>query len=192
MALEHLLRALERDADAEVEALLAGARAEAATIAAAATAQAERSGEEALAALSRERRESLEAELAAASRDARRGVLEARQRFLDRVFAGALAALELAQQDAAYVRSLPALLDESLACTGLDTGTVVTAPPALQDALSSLVKGRGVRLDISNDVPPGFTVTARNGALTVDNTLAGRLARARAALALEIVAAARA
>jgi vacuolar-type H+-ATPase subunit E/Vma4 len=188
VAMDRLVEALERNAAAELERLRSDAGAEAARIAAAAVNRIAAHRDETLGALARERRGALELELAEARRASRGRVLESRQHFLDRVFEAAAGLLPGAMSDREYQDTLASRIEEALRCAG-DEDATIEVPPELA-AFASNFAGRGVRFDIRSGASAGFIVTARGGKVKVDDTLRSRMERARAALAIEVVAAA--
>ncbi len=188
MALDHLLAALARDAEGEAERLLAEARAEAARIRADAQDRAQRVRADSLGGLEADRRAAMAVELAETRRAARRGVLEARAAVVARVFAEAGSRLPALLDDPCYRAALPNHLAEALSCVGGEE-SVVRCPPALAGTVGASVAGRpGVSVRAVADAPAGVTVETADGAIVVDNTLAGRLERGRRALELLVAA----
>ena len=114
MALDHLLAGLEREAAAQADALLAGARTEAARITAEADARLARRRTVEFGAEEAKLRGAAEAALGAARRSGRGQVLEARGRFLDRVFAAAQALFPATLAGDAYHAVLPDHVAEGL------------------------------------------------------------------------------
>lgn len=187
MALDELLAGLAREAAAEREALGASSRAEAARIVAAAHTRCAVERAAALGRLETERREKAAAEAARVRRATRHDVLEARGRFLDRVFAAATARLPRAGGEAEYLATLPRRLEMALACVG-DAPAEIRCRPETADRLRKLSHGRaGLTVRADAEAPPGFRVVTADGALEVDATLEGELSRRRAALALELL-----
>ncbi len=189
MGLEHLLEALERDANAQIEQLLAQARAEADGLTTAmAAALAQRQG---AAADARERTRLIEVEQAVtrARRAARRSVLEARERLLERVFAAARGELPAAAAGAGYRAGLPAALAGALAAVG-GAEAVIRCPEALARDLERLRPPATppVRVVVDPAAGSGFRVTSTDGAVEVDETLESRLDRLRPELARRVLA----
>jgi vacuolar-type H+-ATPase subunit E/Vma4 len=189
MGLEHLLDALERDANAQIDQLLAQARAEADGVTAAATtALAQRRG---AAADARERTRLLEVEQAVtrARRSARRSVLEARERLLERVFTAARSALPAAAASAGYRAGLPAALAGALAALG-DVEAVIRCPESLARDLERLRPPATppVRVVVDPAAGSGLRVASGDGAVEVDDTLETRLDRLRPDLARQVLA----
>jgi vacuolar-type H+-ATPase subunit E/Vma4 len=189
MGLEHLLEALERDANAQIEQLLAQARAEAEGLTTAmAAALAQRQG---AAADARKRTRLIEVEQAVtrARRAARRSVLEARERLLERVFAAARGELPAAAAGAGYRAGLPAALAGALAAVG-GAEAVIRCPEALARDLERLRPPATppVRVVVDPAAGSGFRVTSTDGAVEVDDTLESRLDRLRPELARRVLA----
>ncbi|MBI2393650.1 MAG: hypothetical protein HYV09_28995 [Deltaproteobacteria bacterium] len=186
MALDELLSALERDADAEERGELDAARAEAARIAAESAARVARRREEQLSQRELALRGAADAALATSRRDARRTVLAARQRVLDRVLAAAHAALDelVDRRDLSDV--LRRDIEEGLAVLG-ETRAIVRCAPALADRARAIV---GARAAVETDpaVPVGVEIVSSDRAVRIDQTLAGRLARMHDELAIAIAA----
>lgn len=189
MGLEHLLEALERDANAQIEQLLAQARAEAENVTASMTAAlAQRQG---AAAEARERTRLIEVEQAVtrARRSARRSVLEARERLLERVFAAARSELPAAAAGAGYRAGLPAALAGALAAVGGEEA-VIRCPETLVRDLERLRPPTTPRARVVVDpaAGSGFHVASADGAVEVDDTLESRLDRLRPELARRVLA----
>jgi vacuolar-type H+-ATPase subunit E/Vma4 len=187
MPLAHLLAALERDAAAQADALLAGARATAAAIARDADERLARRRSDVLGAREAELRAAAEAGLGEARRAARRGVLEARQRLLERVFAAARALFPRALADDAYRAALPEHLAQALSAVGEEAAVIRCADALVPAVRAALARKKHLAVQGDAAAPPGVTVVTADGAITVDNTLDGRLERLRPRLALEIV-----
>jgi vacuolar-type H+-ATPase subunit E/Vma4 len=188
MPLEHLLTALERDAAAQAEALLAAARAEVANIVRDADARLARRRSDLLGSREAELRGAAAAALGEARRASRATVLEARERLLERVLAAARAMLPDALASAAYRAALPDHLTEGLRAIG-DGPAVIRCPESLVPAVQAAVAARqnaSVRADPTSG--SGVIVATADGAVEADGTLEGRLERVRPRLALEVFA----
>jgi V/A-type H+/Na+-transporting ATPase subunit E len=181
VALEQLLEALERDAGAEVERVLADGREKAERIAAAAAAERERRRRAATQNREHDRRELTERGLSDARRVARRAVLEAQQVLLDRVFQAVRARLPAAVGSAGFEKTVPARVSAALVALGNEPA-VIHCPEALVATLRRLA---GARATIVADPAcgSGFTVDTADGVLRVDETLETQLERQRPALA---------
>jgi vacuolar-type H+-ATPase subunit E/Vma4 len=181
-----LITLLEREAAAEREQVLAGARAQAEEI----RDRARREAEAYLAAA----RERLEAETRAvlvkaqstAQLRAASMVLQAKEDEIARVFAQAEEELARVASDAQrYPAVLRAFVEEGL--RGLRGPAVVTVNPADAAAAEAVVRDRAevtVRTDPA--VRGGARVATPDGRFVVTNTLASRLERARPMLAAEV------
>lgn len=185
-----LIAILEREAAAEIERILADARAEADRLIQEARQQAEAE----LAAV----RARLEAERAAARTRARSAaalrasalILQAKDQALAEVFQRARAELDrLVQERARYGALLGGLLREAAA--GLGGRVVVQVHPRDVDLARRAARDLGLDADVqpADDVSGGVRVVSADGRFVVENTLASRLERARAALAPEVAAA---
>lgn len=187
MPLEQLVAALERDAEAQAQALVAKARTEAAAISAQAEERLSRRRREVLGAREVERRAAAELALADARRLARREVLDARHRLLDRVFAAARAAIPAAVKSQAYRAALPAHVAEALACIGGDPAVVRCHPALVRDVRRIVAKKDHVSVRRDAGLGVGVKVVTADGVVEVDNTLEGRVARLGPVLALEVL-----
>ena len=189
MGLEHLLEALERDADEQAEQTLAQARAEADRLTTESAAALEQRCRAAAAARASARVQDVEHAVTLARREARRSILEARERLLERVFAAARAELPAAAAGPAYRASLPAALSGALAAVGTDQVVIhcpATLAPDLERARPRGSKGVAVEVDPASG--SGFRVASADGAVEVDDTLESRLDRLRFVLARRVLA----
>jgi len=184
MALAELLRSLELDADAQVAAMLADARAQAVSSHAD---RAARRAQRRAAALEARRHE---LEMAAARttdlahREATRMLLEARAEALARVRQRAEARLAAATDGTA------AALAEDLAAAVAYLGSapvVVEAPATLLSALRRAAPDPGrMNFVAAGDARRQFIVRSADGAVSVDVSTESRLARAWPRLAIEL------
>jgi vacuolar-type H+-ATPase subunit E/Vma4 len=189
MGLEHLLEALERDAAAQAEQILAQARAEADRISTASAAALERRCREATAAHDSARVREVEHAVTLARREARRSLLEARERLLERVFAAARGELPAAAAGSAYRASLPTTLRGALSAVGGDHAVIHCSEalaPELERARPRGAKTVSVKVDPAGG--SGFRVVSADGAVEVDATLESRLDRLRSVLARRVLA----
>jgi len=186
--IDHLLAALEREAAGQADALLAAARADADRITRDVEARLARQQSEVLDARARELRGAAQGALGETQRAARKTALEARDRFLARVFEAARAMLPAALGSDAYRAALPGHVADALHAVG-DEPAVIHCPESLGDAVRTAVADRK-QLVVTCDAAarPGVTVTTRDGAVVVDNTLEGRLERLRQRLAIQVLA----
>jgi vacuolar-type H+-ATPase subunit E/Vma4 len=188
MPLDHLLAALERDATAQAERLVAEARATADRLTSAAAEAIERRRGETLGAHEREQRAVVQAALSTARRAARRDVLEARERLLDRVFAAARAALPQALAHQAYRAALPERLAAALACVEEAGEAALRVPAAIAADVRSSVSGNGrVTVRVDPAAGSGFRLATADGTLEVDDTLETRLDAQRPRLARDVL-----
>jgi vacuolar-type H+-ATPase subunit E/Vma4 len=186
MAIEDLLAALESEAAREREALLAEARAEVERLRADAADRAARRRREIVGPRERALREQAEVALVEGRRQARAEVLEARRRLVERVLATLTARLNDVVSGPGYRSVLPTHVEEALAFAG-DEPCAIRCPPAIAAVVRDVVASRpGVAVVEDPGAPPGITLEARDGALLVDNTLAGRLERLAPRIALEV------
>lgn len=198
MGVEALLSRLEAAAREEADAILAGARREAAEIRREAEREARAREERWLEQRERELRSEAEARVAEARRQARRQVLEARGDLLDRVRREAARRLETDEAVEACARDIGARLSDALAYLG-ERDAVVRCRPALAREISGDLRATrapggppphrtpSVEIEADPDAPVGFLVRAADGSLVVDDTLAERLRRSWGGLAVEVV-----
>jgi vacuolar-type H+-ATPase subunit E/Vma4 len=187
MALEHLVAALEREAETKIGAELDAAREEAAGLEAEAGGRIARLRSEAL----QERQVRLQQEadriVAAARRKARQELLVARHRFLDRVLRRALELAPDVPRSHAYLVGLQDDLVRAMSYIG-QSAAVVRCSPAMAAEVQPLLAGHGEwRLEVDPTVAPGFQVAAADGSVVVDRTLPRRLLQDEARLRLEIL-----
>lgn len=186
MGLEHLLEALERDASAQIEQVLAQARAEADRLTTAATETRERRRRDAQGARERSRLQEVEHAVTLARRSARRSVLEARERLLERVFTAARAELPAAAAGSAYRAALPVALTGALAAVGNEPA-VISCPKALARELERLCPANRASVEVDPAAGSGFRLVTADGAVEVDDTLEARLDRLRPILARRVL-----
>jgi vacuolar-type H+-ATPase subunit E/Vma4 len=187
MGLSDLISRLEREAQSQVQAIEQATDAEVRTIEAAT----ERAAADASARhLQREhanRQVVQQRELALARRRAHARELEARHAQLARVFDRARALVPEVATSASYAEALPAHLDEALSFLE-DARSRVKCPAAFVAILRpAAARHEGVELVIDESVGPGIVAEAADGSVIVDNTLAARLARSEARLAIELL-----
>jgi vacuolar-type H+-ATPase subunit E/Vma4 len=187
MALPELLAALAADARARATAEIERGRAQAAAIREQAAAQASATSTTALAARERAARATLALELQAARAAARRDVLVARERLLERVFAEARRRLAGAEGDAAVADRLPERLRAAMELAG-DGPLTVRCTAGLAGRLRELLpETSSIRLEIDPTLGAGFQVlAAADGGVLIDDTAAARLERRRPRLAIAV------
>jgi len=187
MALPDLIARLERDADAQVEAITRRAKAEVRALDAAAAEAAAGATASHLEQQRLERHAEHIADLARARRRARAEELDARRALLARILERARAGVEEAGASPSYAAALPAHLDEALSYL---EGRDVRVRCRTSDAavLRSIAAGRGhVELAVDDAMGPGLIAEAADGSVVVDNTLAARLTRMERSLAIELL-----
>lgn len=186
--IDHLLAALEREAAQQVAALRAGAEAEAARITQEADAHLAHRKQDALGAREAELRGAAETAVGAARGTARRLMLEARERFLGRVFDSARAMFPAALASEAFQTALPRHVAEALRPLSGEP-TVIRCPAALGDAVRRAAAGReGVTVESDPQARAGITAETPEHAILVDNSLEARLERLRPRLAIDVLA----
>jgi vacuolar-type H+-ATPase subunit E/Vma4 len=188
VGLEHLLEALERDANAQIDQTLARARAEADRLTAAATEAVELRRREVTSRGKRDRQREVDHAVTLARRAARRSILEARAHLLERVFAAARAELPAAAAGPAYRAALPSALAGALAAVGGEQA-VIRCREALARELERLRPGtsQSVRVVVDPASGSGFRVASADGAIEVDDTLESRLDRLHLVLARRVL-----
>lgn len=184
MALDALLAALARDAEAEAAALIEGARARAAARVAAAAAEAARRRDAAHGALERERRAVLARELAVAEREAAARLLEARAGTLTELLDEARARLA-ALPPSRWTDRLPPMVEAALGCLPRDP---ILEVPAGADAPARHAAGSRARVEPKPGAPAGVFGRDAGGTVEVDLTLPGLLDQRREELAARLAA----
>jgi vacuolar-type H+-ATPase subunit E/Vma4 len=184
MALDVLLQAIADDGASEARRIVETARAEAAALRAAADARVERTIADTCAAREEELRAGLDARRARARTEARVRVLEARARFMDRVFRDAEAALPGCLERGGAHETLTMLCQEALDFfpTG---GARIRCRAALARMIAVSLPGAPVLVD--DEIPEGVVVESVDGSCRIDNTLVARLRRRRAELSIAII-----
>lgn len=187
MALDRLVAALESEADAEAQGIVARARAEASAIRARSEKELADRRDAARTDREAEQRATVELALVNVRRDARRIVLEARQRLLDRVLAAARARFPDTLRTPVYRSGLPGQLGQALGCLGGRKGVLEVHPLIADQLRASLGAGASVELRSDAGVGSGFRLRSADGTLEVEATLESELARQAARVALEIL-----
>jgi vacuolar-type H+-ATPase subunit E/Vma4 len=186
MSLDALLATLTRETDDRIATLLADARNEAESLVAGAEAARIRGRNALLAERGAALRTEAESEVSRVRREARAEVLAARADAVERVFARARERLAACGDDPGWLGATLGDLDAALACVA--GAKVVRCRPAHAPELGRRLKGRAdVTLEPDPGVGTGFVVTAADGSVTVDATLAARLEGERARLAIVAV-----
>lgn len=124
--------------------------------------------------------------LALARQQARARELRTRHAQISRILGRARAILPEVASPTSYGNALPAHAHEALSfLEGLRLR--VRCPSVFAPLLeATIARHDGAELVIDDSVGPGVVVEAADGSLTVDDTLAGRLARAERRLAIEL------
>jgi vacuolar-type H+-ATPase subunit E/Vma4 len=186
MGLETLLAAVERDADAAIQArVVAGCRA-AAEILREVEGEVTRRRAEHDDRVERELADLNIRELARLQRGHRVRLLQARADVLERIFARAASLLQSVPEEQ-WSALIPRLTGECAAYLEGRAFTVTCPPGGVGAASLRLAPQPGSRVIGVADAPPGVLARADDGSVTVDNTLAARLDRLRPRLAIELV-----
>ncbi len=188
MALPDLIARLEQDVRSQVEAIARQAEEEVRAIEASAAQVAAAATASHLGQRRAERRRVQQRELARVRRQAHARELEARHALLARILERARRLLRDTSGSAPYVAALPAHLAEAFSyLEGLPVRVRCDAETATR--LRPLLAGRpGADLVIDESMGPGFVAEAADHSVEVDNTLAARLSRLHARLAVELLA----
>jgi V/A-type H+/Na+-transporting ATPase subunit E len=179
---------LDREASAEIEALLSEARQRASEIVAEATAEAEQLLVQKRRAAEAQREATLVRAQSAARLEASALKLRAQHAAVEAVFAGARQQLDALSKDAtAYAGALKALLAEAVAAVGKADVTAVYAAPADVATVAEATKALGVEAEVAPaaDLVAGVRVATR-GQATVENTLGQRLEALEGELAAHV------
>jgi len=183
-----LARLLEGEARVEKDKVLAEARARAEELLAAARKDAEELAAATRRRLENERAQAKTRAASAASLKAAAMLLEAKDKAIQAVFDRAAAELKRMSGDPARRRALLRnLLTE--AAQGLETqGGTLDVPPGDAGIAQEISKDMGLSVEIREnpEVIGGVRLTTRDRRVMVENTLASRLSRARAALVSRI------
>ncbi len=181
---------LDREASAEIEALLSEARQRASEIVAEATAEAEQELGQRRRAVEVQREATLVRAQSAARLEASALKLRAQHAAVEAVFAGARDELAaLAKDKPAYAKALQALLAEAVEAVGASDVKAVHAAPADVDVVAEAAKALGVDAPVTaaDDLVAGIRV-ATGGRATVENSLGQRLAAIEGEIAAEVSA----
>jgi len=186
MSWDDFLAALERDARAEADSLLAAARAEADRIVGEAREKARRKREEFLQHRTAELQRELEAALAAVRREARRRVLEAKWQAIERVFDAARSRFPAVLSDPVFRELLRKDCLDVLECLAGRPAVIMVSPELAGELQAVLGDKTGVQVRPDSSVVAGFRIETCDGSLAVDGTLEKRLEQRRQWLAVEI------
>lgn len=184
--MDELIAALERKARAQAEEILSEARAEAGRIRDDAEREVDRRVAPGLAEKEAAWRAAASRRVAGARRAGARVVLRARERLLDRVFERARAHLDEAARGGTYRAGLAERLQRALSYPA--GPAEIACAPALVDAIAEALAGSDeVTVEADPSIGPGFLVRGADGSVEIDETLSGRLDRARPALSIHVV-----
>ena len=181
---------LDREASAEIEALLSEARSRASEIVAEATAEAEQQLAQRRRAADAQREATLVRAQSAARLEASALKLRAQHAAVEAVFEAARAELDaLAKDKAAYAKALHALLAEAVEAVGAAEVTAIHAPAGDTAVVEKAAASLGVDATVTaaDDLVAGVRVATR-GQATVENSLGQRLAALEGELASHVSA----
>ncbi len=189
MPLDQLLAALEREAREEADQVLAEARADAERIDATVSRELANERDASLGMLERDLEAELEAELSTARLAARREVLLARERLLERLFTMLGQRIATQPDDPRYRTGLASRVTAALACFEPGAALELRAAPTMATQIST----DGVVPDTVAVVPDtsigtGFRVTTSDGTIEVVDTLESRIDAQRVLLARRALA----
>jgi vacuolar-type H+-ATPase subunit E/Vma4 len=179
MALEDIFRALDQQADDEVEQMLQEARDHADVIAADADEQAEAIRIAHVNEVERITRAHASQKVNAARLDARKRIAAVKQTAVDKAFDAAQSKLKAARSQSGYPDVFAALLKEAL--TGVDGDFTVEVDPADAELARKSLAATGLTAEVRSDLSAsGGVVVETQGARVVRrNTLEDRLQRVR-------------
>lgn len=181
---------LDREASAEIEALLSEARERASEIVAEATAEAEQLLGQKRRAAEAQREATLVRAQSSARLEASALKLRAQHAAVEAVFAAVRDELEaLANDKPAYAKALGALLAEVVEAVGAAEVKAIHAAAADVDVVAEAAKGLGLDAEVAkaDDLVAGVRVATGGGA-TVENSLGQRLSALENELAAEVSA----
>ncbi|MGE0552166.1 MAG: V-type ATP synthase subunit E family protein [Gemmatimonadales bacterium] len=187
MAIDDLLRHLEREAEERAAGILAEAEREARDAADRAALDRERRRRAALARLDAELASEIRRGLARVEREARRRALVARSGVVDRIIE--LAAMRLEELPVArYRERLASLVAETLAYLEHTPTRLLCREDARQAVVALVDRTAGATIDPAPGAAAGLIGCSMDGRVTVDNTLVARLRRDKAELAIALTA----
>jgi len=185
MAIEHLVAALESEAEARISSELEAAREEAAGIEREASDRIAQLHAEALRERQVQFQQEAERMVAASRREARQKLLLARHRLLDRVLRRALELAPDLARSPTYLVGLPDDLVRAMSYLGQSAAVIRCSPALAAELQPLLVEHRDWTLEVDPAMAPGFQVAAAGGSVVVDRTLPRRLQLEEARLRLE-------
>lgn len=186
MALEDIFRALEEQADKDVEAVLAESRAHAEAIREEAEREAAVTREHRIAEAERVAKARSAQELNSVKLEARKRVAAVKERAVREAFDQALASLSEVRTRSDYPAIFAALLDEAIA--SLEPGWELVVDPADVDLARSTLASRGIAAEVRGDISTagGMIISMRGGTVTRRNTLEDRLDKLRGKAQAEV------
>ena len=188
MAFADLVARLEQDVRSQVEAITRQAEAEVRAIEAAAAQAAADATASHLERRRAERRRVQQRDLARVRRQAHARELEARHVVMARILDRARSLMADASGSVPYVAALPAHLAEALSYLEGVPARVRCGAATASHLRPLLGKRPDVTLVVDESIGPGLIAEAADESVVVDNTLAARLSRLHARLAVELLA----
>lgn len=179
MALEDIFRALEEQADKDVEAVLEEARAHAAAIREEAEREAQVAKDHRITEAERVARARSAQDLNAVRLEARKKVAAVKERAVRETFDEALTALSQVRSKPEYADVFARLVDEAV--SGLEPGWDLLVDPADVDLANSTLAARGLDARVVPELSTagGVIVSMKGGTVTRRNTLEDRLDKLR-------------
>ncbi len=187
MGLADLAARLERDADARVGAIRARARADVEAVEVEAQRSTLQSREDARTSARRDRRARLARELAAARLSAQEDELRAQHAVIERILARTRELFDGALGDGAYLAALPGQVEDALRYVA-DRPVLLRCHPSLLPVVQRGATSESCTCEGVPGMPIGVTLSARDGSVDIDDTLAARLERLRARLSVALLA----
>jgi vacuolar-type H+-ATPase subunit E/Vma4 len=187
MALDHLLAALERDATRAAEQRMQDAEAEATRLRSAARAKADALRASAVQLQEQRLRGEIEQVLLAERRRLRAETLRRRQTLLDHVLSTVEAKLPKAALDPANRSGLGRDLDRALIYVNGVPAVVRTSPDLVGWARRALEGRPEITVEADAALTTGVTVTAVDGSVVIDATLATRLRQGWPELSMKLI-----
>jgi vacuolar-type H+-ATPase subunit E/Vma4 len=172
MALEHLLAALEADAETKIAAALGAAREQASRLETESGDRIARLRAEALQQHQIQFRQETERMVATSRREARQELLLTRQRLLERVLRRAVELGPDVTRGSAYLAGLPADLARALSYLDQSRVIVRCSPELGTEMHRLLAEHEQAKVEIQPTLGAGFVVAAADGSAVVDRTLA--------------------
>jgi len=179
MALEDIFRALEEQADRDVEAVLAEARAHATAIREEAEREAAFARENRVADAERTAKARSAQDLNSARLDARKRVAAVKERAVRQVFDDALSSLGTIRARADYASVFRALIDEAI--EGVEGEYELLVDPADAELARQIVAEKGLSVAVKPEISSagGVVVSLQSGSVTRRNTFEDRLDKLR-------------